>query len=362
MMSSAVEIRPAEPADGEALIAAIEQIDRETAFLAAPGERLAWAERPGPMLAHLHDSGAGVYLIARRDGAILGYLGALAGQYRSTHGVLSIQHVGVRQAARRQSIGSGLLGALERWARARGAHRLDLTVDDTNAPALALYRQHGYVEEGRIREAAHDQGRWCSYIALAKLLGDDASPPLAATSIARRARADSLTVSFKPIGEADAAALRDWEIALLSAPPSLLKQVDEVVDLAGFETALRALAGDPLHDFFAATVIEAGAARIVGVVSVSAKPQARLRGDLAVIVNVLADYRGLGIGRRLFEIGLDRARQRGAHRLSTSLHAANHEALRFATVNGFAPEVVMRRYARVGACHVDLIGLARLLD
>lgn len=360
-MSSAVEIRPAEPADGDALIAAIEQIDRETEFLAAPGERLAWAERPGPMLAQLRDSGAGVYLIARRDDAIQGYLGALAGQYRSTHGVLSIQHVGVRQAARRQSVGSGLLDALERWARARGAHRLDLTVDDTNAPALALYRKHGYVEEGRIREAAHDQGRWCSYIALAKLLGD-AAPPLAAQSAVRRARPDSLTVSFRPIVETDAASLRDWEIALVSAPPPLLKQVDEVVDLAGFETALRALAGNPLHDFIAATVTEAGAARIVGVVSVSAKPQARLQRDLAVIVNVLADYRGLGVGRRLFEIGLDRARQRGAHRLSTSLHAANHEALRFATANGFTPEVVMRRYARVGASHVDLIGLARLLD
>ncbi len=106
----------------------------------------------------------------------------------------------------------------------------------------------------------------------------------------------------------------------------------------------------------------AGAERVAGLVSVSAKPGVRLQHDLAIIVNVLAPYRGLGIGRRLFEIGEDWARARQAHRLSTAVHAANEIGLGFAAAVGFAPEVVLRRYARFAEGDVDLIALAKFLS
>lgn len=360
-----VDIRPAEPDDGDALIAAIETIDRETEWLAAPGERVAWAERPAASLAALRDRGDGVYLIARRGGAIVGYLGAFAGQYRSTRGVLSIHHVGVRQAARRQGIASRLLAALEDWTRARGGHRLDLTVDVDNAPARAFYARHGFLEEGVIRDAAqdglHDGARRHSYLALAKLIDGAAWPPLVGEPPARRPPADSLTVRFRPIVEADAAALRDWEIALLAAPPAMLKQPDEVADPAGFAATLRELLASPRHYLVGARIDAAGGERILGLVAASARPQPRLQGDVGMIVNVLAECRGLGIGRRLFAIGEDWARTRGAHRLSTSLPACNPEGARFARALGFAPEVVLRRYARFGDRHVDLLGFAKLL-
>jgi RimJ/RimL family protein N-acetyltransferase len=358
---TAIDVRPAEPDDGHALIAAIEAIDRETEWLAAPGERLAWADRPAATLAALGAGDAGVYLIARRADTIVGYLGAFAGQYRSTRGVLSIQHVGVRHAARRQGIASRLVVALEAWAGARGGHRIDLTVDVDNAPARAFYRRHGFVEEGVIHEAARDGARWRSYQALAKLLDGDHGRPLAGAPTLRQPRADRLTVRFRPVVEADAAALRDWEIALLSAPPPLLKQPDEVADPADFAAALRGLLASPLNYLVAALVDAADAERVVGLLGMSAKPQPRLQDDLAIIVNVLGDYRGLGIGRRLFAVGEDWARARGGHRLSTSLHAANDEGARFAAALGFTREVVMRRYARFGDRAVDLLGFAKLL-
>ena len=356
----AVEIRIAEPADGPALIGAIEQIDGETEYLGTAGERLAWADRPAAMLVELRRTGNGVYLIATAGDAPVGYVGALAGHYRSTRGVLSIPHIGVRRAHRRHGIGARLLSALEAWGRARGAHRIDLSVDDDNAPARALYRSSGYVEEGHVREAVLERDGWRSYIALAKLL-DGGSRAMAPVTIERRPRPDSIAVRFRPAVEADAAALRDWELALLAAPPPLLKAPDEVATPARFGDDLRTVCASALHFVVVAMTDVDGAERVVGLLAMSAKPGARLQHDLAIVVNVLADYRALGIGRRLFAIGEDWARARQAHRLSTTVHAANDCGLRFAAAMGFTPEVVMRRYARFGDVHVDLLGLAKFL-
>ena len=356
----AVEIRVAAPADGPALIGAIEWIDRETEYLGMAGERLAWADRPAAALEAWTRSGDGVYVIATAGDAIVGYVGALAGHYRSTRGVLSIPHIGIRGANRRQGIATRLLGALEHWARARGAHRIDLSVDEDNAPARALYDACGYQPEGRVREAVRDGGRWHSYIPMAKRL-DAGSHAMAPIVVERRRRPDSVTVNFRPLVAADADALRSWELALLAAPPRSLKAIDEVAAPERFREDLRAIVAGTETYLVAAVTDVAGAERVVGLSAVSAKPGARLRHDVTMIVNVLADYRSLGIGRRLCAIAEDWARARGAHRLSTAVHAANDAGLRFAAAVGFAQEAVMRGYARFGDVHVDLVTLAKLL-
>ncbi len=271
--------------------------------------------------------------------------------------MLSVPHIGVRQAARRQGIAAGLLAALEAWARAHAAHRIDLTVDEANDAARALYRRAGFVEEGRVRDGAFDNGMWRSYVAMAKLL-DDGTRALELDPAARLPRGDSLTVTFRTLTPDDADALRQWEIALLLSPPPLLKRVEEVAAPGPFRAELEAALASPLHFLAAALVGDA----VVGLLVVSAKPQARLRADLGVVVNVLAGCRGLGIGRRLLAIGEDWARARDAHRLSSAVHVANLPGLRFAAAAGFAPEVMLRRYARFGDRHVDLLGLAKFLD
>lgn len=357
---SAIEVRIAVPADGPALIGAIEAIDRETEFLGMAGERLAWADRPAETLAALAQSGDGAYAVATEGDAIVGYVGAFAGHYRSTRGVLSIPHIGVRLARRRHGIARRLLATLEHWGRARAAHRVDLSVDEDNASARGLYDACGYQAEGRVREAALDRGRWRSYVPMAKFL-DSGARALAPIVEARRRRPDSITVRFRPVDEADAAALRVWELALLSAPPRSLKAVDEVAAPERYCEDLHVmLAGT--ESYLAAAVTEvAGAEQVVGLVAASAKPGRRLCHDVTMIVNVLADYRSLGIGRRLHAIAEDWARARGAHRLSTAVHAANEAGLRFAAAMGFAQETVMRRYARFGDIEVDLVTFAKLL-
>ena len=50
---------------------------------------------------------------------------------------------------RGRGVGAALVLAAVDWARAEGLHKLCLEVFAHNAPAIALYRKCGFVEEGR---------------------------------------------------------------------------------------------------------------------------------------------------------------------------------------------------------------------
>jgi N-acetylglutamate synthase len=52
--------------------------------------------------------------------------------------------VGVTPAARRQGLAGRLTRALARWARESASHTAMLQVEETNAPAIALYAGLGF--------------------------------------------------------------------------------------------------------------------------------------------------------------------------------------------------------------------------
>jgi len=56
----------------------------------------------------------------------------------------------VLEPFRRQTVGSQLLGAAEREARADGAAIMYLETATTNKAAIALWKKHGYLETGTI--------------------------------------------------------------------------------------------------------------------------------------------------------------------------------------------------------------------
>jgi ribosomal protein S18 acetylase RimI-like enzyme len=64
----------------------------------------------------------------------------------------------VLEAFRRHSIGSLLLQAAEREAASRGARTMYLETATTNKPAIALWKKHGYRENGTI-ENYYGKGR-----------------------------------------------------------------------------------------------------------------------------------------------------------------------------------------------------------
>jgi ribosomal protein S18 acetylase RimI-like enzyme len=59
--------------------------------------------------------------------------------------------MGILVAYRGQGIGSRMLAATLELAWARGIRRAELNVRSDNAPAIALYRRFGFVEEGACR-------------------------------------------------------------------------------------------------------------------------------------------------------------------------------------------------------------------
>ncbi len=63
-----------------------------------------------------------------------------------------------------------LLTELERWARNRHIHRLELTVVADNQRALSLYRKMGFEQEGVKRHSLLIHGQYVDEYYMVKLL------------------------------------------------------------------------------------------------------------------------------------------------------------------------------------------------
>lgn len=109
-------------------------------------------------------------LLALLDDEIVGhgYLGRPQAHARRRHvGAIGIA---VSPSHQRRGIGDALMTALveraERWMQMT---RLELEVYVDNAAAIALYRKHGFVEEGRMRAYAFRDGVYVDALGMARL-------------------------------------------------------------------------------------------------------------------------------------------------------------------------------------------------
>lgn len=88
-------------------------------------------------------------LVARMDGAPVGMATGIV--VDGAHELISMW---VAPEARGVGVGDELVAGVCKWARERGAREVRLDVVQTNAPAIALYVRHGFVDVG----PAHDMG------------------------------------------------------------------------------------------------------------------------------------------------------------------------------------------------------------
>lgn len=162
-----IEFRRAELRDAEA----IAQLMADPAVFAGllqlpyPGVD-AWRKRLESR-AHEQDN---LHLLAIADGAVIGSAGlhSMAWTPRRKH----VTGLGISVAAAWQGKGVGdeLMRRLLEWAdNWAGYLRIELTVYTDNARAIALYRKHGFVDEGISRAHALRDGLYVDSLIMARL-------------------------------------------------------------------------------------------------------------------------------------------------------------------------------------------------
>jgi RimJ/RimL family protein N-acetyltransferase len=360
--TDAVRVREALPADGPALVDVIMAINEETEFLGTSEDRPHWAERPEQGLREMRERRTGVYFIAIESQEMVGFLGAFPGGFARTRGIVYVAHIGVREAQRGRGIGPRLFEALEAWARAQEARRLELRVDVANARALALYRRCGFEIEGRVPDAALIGETWRDHYWMSRPLTAELEPrwaPLALRPPA--AHAPTGPVTIRAVEPGDAARVQAWERAILGQAPVFAKQPHEVASVAQIQKEIASSVANPQHVVRGAFVGEPGRELMVGHAGAWLDPWSRSRHDGFASVNVLRQASGLGIGRRLWSEVEAWARQRGARRLTGAVQAHNLQGVAFAEAAGFRQEAVARNYILIEGRGADRIRLGKVL-
>ncbi len=353
-------VRYAVPADVPALDQAIATVDEETEFLAKPGEYLRrWAPGFAERLAAMNEKGTGAYVIAQVHGEIVGFLGAYAGAYARTRGVVYVSHVGVRAAWRGRGVGSALFAQFEDWARAHGAWRLDLRVDAQNERALALYTKRGFTVEGRIVDGACTHGVWRDHFLMAKAMRVLAEPAWEPLELAPGGEGADAPVSLRRLGAEDAGALRAFQRQLTGETPFLLMAPGDVPDEAAMAATVTQGLENPGRIDVVAVTAGADGERIIGHALAEREVATRTGHNATVAVNVLRSHWRRGIGRQL-AAALDQwAREQNLRRLTSMLQAHNTRALRFAAACGYREELISPRYAVIDGRAADRVRVVR---
>ncbi len=135
-----LQIRPASAADLDGLVRLLGQLFAIEADFRPDEER----QRSGLALMLVEPDRRAV-LVAERGGAVTGMVTAQLVVSTAEGGLSAlVEDMVVDEAERGRGAGRALLGAIERWARERGATRLQLLADRANAPALRFYERMGW--------------------------------------------------------------------------------------------------------------------------------------------------------------------------------------------------------------------------
>ena len=155
-MSEWLIVRPAVPADADALVELGRDVAREPE-LWLTYDRTRGDERRN-VRGVQRDANVTV-LVAETEEGIVGRLSIARDRSPLSRHVAEFGLM-VASGARRRGIGSALIAEATKWARGLGIVKLELTVFPHNAPAIALYRKLGFREEGRLHRRYFIDGRY----------------------------------------------------------------------------------------------------------------------------------------------------------------------------------------------------------
>ncbi len=119
------------------------------------------------------------YLVAERDGEIVGYSYAARYRFRSAYRYTVEDSVYVEQGAGGQGIGTALLGALiERCEAGPWRQMIAVIGDSGNAASIALHERLGFRPAGTLHAVGFKLGRWVDSVLMQRGLGEaERTPP-----------------------------------------------------------------------------------------------------------------------------------------------------------------------------------------
>ena len=145
-----VTIRSAQPDDAAQLIAYVHSVLAESPHLLTEPDEFNFTEEGERQLLQDHlDSPAKLIVLADVAGTVVGCLGFENGQLRriAHRGILGVS---VRREWRGRGIGTALLRSLLDWAETNPLiEKIGLSVFANNRDAVRLYKNLGFLEEGR---------------------------------------------------------------------------------------------------------------------------------------------------------------------------------------------------------------------
>ena len=160
-------IRPARPADAEAIAAIYNQgiEERQATFQTRKHE-------PGELELKTEQRG-GQLIVAERDGQVLGWAGWTGYDDPADYyaGVAECA-VYVAPEARRQGVGAELLTGLANEAPKFGVHKLVAKIFTSNESSIALFRRCGFRDVGTHQRHGRLDGDWKDVLVMERLLPD----------------------------------------------------------------------------------------------------------------------------------------------------------------------------------------------
>jgi L-amino acid N-acyltransferase YncA len=158
-------VRPAQPADAEAIAAIYNQgiEERQATFQTRPHD-------PGELELKTEQLG-GQLLVAERDGRVVGWAGWSGYDDRADYyaGIAECA-VYVGRDVRRQGVGVALLNGLAGEALKFGVHKLVAKIFTSNEPSVVLFRRCGFREVGTHMRHGQLDGQWKDVLVMERTL------------------------------------------------------------------------------------------------------------------------------------------------------------------------------------------------
>lgn len=168
-----MKIREVKVGDEEQFLTLLRKVDQESDFmLYEHGERKATVEQQKNVLIGLEKDERSTFFVVEQEGEFVGYLMAKGGFAKRKQHTLYLV-IGIIREYRGKGVGTMLFSAMEKWARKRQFHRLELTVVSKNEAAVGLYKKMGFEIEGIKRDSLYIKGEYADEYYMAKLLTND---------------------------------------------------------------------------------------------------------------------------------------------------------------------------------------------